>query len=119
MNNDNVAYQMSLVSRECLKTKDKEFWKAFPKGEPKGYDKFLALAKKGKPRKAWNPGDRAGLYGSLGPPSMKGRKTPNRSRARGGGESSCRWWCRLGWCPRASRSRCRARRWRTAASARR
>ncbi len=26
MNKDNVAYQMSLVSRECLKTKDKERW---------------------------------------------------------------------------------------------
>jgi len=26
MNKDNVAYQMSLTSRECLKTKDKERW---------------------------------------------------------------------------------------------
>ena len=26
MNKDNVAYQMSLVSRECLKTKDKARW---------------------------------------------------------------------------------------------
>ena len=36
-----------------LKTRDKAFWKAWPDGEPKGYDKFLALARKGKPRKAW------------------------------------------------------------------
>jgi len=36
-----------------LRTKDKEFWKPWPKGEPIGYDKFIALAKKGKPRKSW------------------------------------------------------------------
>ena len=28
MNEDNVAYQMSLASRECLKTKDKKRWLA-------------------------------------------------------------------------------------------
>jgi steroid delta-isomerase len=28
MNNDNLAYQMSLQSRECLKTKDKKRWLA-------------------------------------------------------------------------------------------
>ncbi len=37
-----------------LRISDKEFWKAWPDGEPKGYDQFLALAKKGKPRKAWS-----------------------------------------------------------------
>ena len=37
-----------------LKTRDKAFWQAWPDGKPKGYDKFLALAKKGKPRKAWS-----------------------------------------------------------------
>lgn len=36
-----------------LKIKDKAFWKAWPKGEPEGYDKFLALAKKGEPRDPW------------------------------------------------------------------
>ena len=35
-----------------LKVKEDGFWKAWPKGKPKGYDKFLALAKTGKPRKA-------------------------------------------------------------------
>ena len=30
-----------------------EFWKAWPSGKPKGYFKFLALAKKGTARKAW------------------------------------------------------------------
>ena len=44
-----------------LKVNDEDFWKGWPKGKPPGYDKFLALAKKGKPRKAWKPGDRAGL----------------------------------------------------------
>ena len=36
-----------------LKVRDEGFWKAWPDGKPRGYDKFLALAKKGKPRKAW------------------------------------------------------------------
>ena len=33
-----------------LKVKNDDFWKAWPKGKPKGYEKFLALAGKGKPR---------------------------------------------------------------------
>ncbi|RZO18996.1 MAG: sugar phosphate isomerase/epimerase [Verrucomicrobiaceae bacterium] len=36
-----------------LKIKDESFWKAWPKGKPAGYDKFITLAKKGEPRKAW------------------------------------------------------------------
>ncbi len=32
--------------------KQDEYWKAWPKGKPKGYDKFLAWAKPGKPRNA-------------------------------------------------------------------
>ena len=38
-----------------LKVNDESFWKAWPKGKPKGYDKFIELAKKGKPRKPWTP----------------------------------------------------------------
>ncbi|MGB0609637.1 MAG: sugar phosphate isomerase/epimerase family protein [Verrucomicrobiales bacterium] len=38
-----------------LKINDESFWKAWPNGKPKGYDKFIQLAKKGKPRKAWSP----------------------------------------------------------------
>lgn len=47
-----VAVNIETISgfnRE-LKTKQDDFWKAWPKGKPKGYDKFLALAKKGKAR---------------------------------------------------------------------
>ncbi|MEQ1827266.1 MAG: sugar phosphate isomerase/epimerase [Pirellula sp.] len=32
-----------------------EFWKAWPKGKPKGYDSFIAMAKQGKPRTANQP----------------------------------------------------------------
>ncbi len=35
-----------------LAFKKQEFWKAWPKGKPKGFDKFLAWAKQGKPRAA-------------------------------------------------------------------
>ena len=38
-----------------LRINDDSFWKAWPKGKPKGYEEFLKLAKKGKPRKAWAP----------------------------------------------------------------
>ena len=38
-----------------LRTNDDSFWKAWPKGKPKGYEEFLKLAKKGKPRKPWSP----------------------------------------------------------------
>ncbi len=31
-----------------LKVKQDDFWKAWPKGKPKGYDKFEAFAKSGK-----------------------------------------------------------------------
>ena len=49
-----VAVNIETISgfnRE-LQVKKDDFWKAWPKGKPKGYDKFLALAKSGKPRKA-------------------------------------------------------------------
>ncbi|NIP92786.1 MAG: hypothetical protein GWO24_04695 [Akkermansiaceae bacterium] len=36
-----------------LRVKDDEFWKSWPRGKPKGYDRFLALAKKGTPRAPW------------------------------------------------------------------
>jgi sugar phosphate isomerase/epimerase len=36
-----------------LKLKSEDFWKAWPDGKPAGYEKFLALAEKGKERKAW------------------------------------------------------------------
>jgi sugar phosphate isomerase/epimerase len=51
----NTAVNIETISgfnRE-LKIKDKAFWEAWPKGKPVGYDKFIALAKKGEPRKAW------------------------------------------------------------------
>ena len=38
-----------------LRTNDDSFWKAWPKGKPKGYEEFLKLAKNGKPRKPWSP----------------------------------------------------------------
>ena len=50
-----VAVNIETISgfNKELKVNDEEFWKAWPMGKPKGYDKFLALAKKGKPRETW------------------------------------------------------------------
>lgn len=51
-----VAVNIETISgfnRE-LKVKTDEFWKAWPAGKPKGYDQFLALAKKGEPRDPWS-----------------------------------------------------------------
>ncbi|NNC88094.1 MAG: sugar phosphate isomerase/epimerase [Akkermansiaceae bacterium] len=42
-----------------LQTGTDEFWKAWPDGKPKGYDKFLGWAKAGKPREAWKPAEGA------------------------------------------------------------
>jgi len=42
---------ISGFNRELALNKE-EFWKAWPKGKPKGYEQFLALAKSGKPRAA-------------------------------------------------------------------
>ena len=36
-----------------LKTKQENYWKNWPKGKPKGYEKFMAFAKRGKIRAAW------------------------------------------------------------------
>lgn len=50
-----VAVNIETISgfnRE-LKVNDEEFRRAWPNGKPKGYDRFLALAKKGTPREAW------------------------------------------------------------------
>lgn len=33
--------------------KKEDFWKTWPNGKPKGFDKFLALSAKGKPRESW------------------------------------------------------------------
>ena len=44
-----------------LKVKQDDFWKAWPKGKPKGYGKFEAFAKRGKPIETFKPaagGDR-------------------------------------------------------------
>lgn len=38
-----------------LKVKQDDFWKAWPKGKPKGYDKFEAFSKRGKPVSAFKP----------------------------------------------------------------
>ena len=48
-----------------LKTGSDDFWKAWPKGKPKGYDKFLALAKKGKPREAGRVDQREDIEKSI------------------------------------------------------
>ena len=50
-----VAVHVETISgfnRE-LAVKKEEFWKAWPNGKPKGYEKFLGFAKSGKPRAAW------------------------------------------------------------------
>ena len=36
-----------------IKTKQKDYWKNWPGGKPKGYEKFVAFAKRGKPKPAW------------------------------------------------------------------
>jgi len=51
-----VPVQIETISgfnRE-LAVKGGEFWQGWPEGKPAGYDKFLALAAKGKPRMAWS-----------------------------------------------------------------
>lgn len=40
-------------SNRELPVNQQEFWKAWPKGKPIGYDEFIALAKLGKPRLAY------------------------------------------------------------------
>lgn len=49
-----VAVNIETISgfNHELKVKQEDFWKTWPKGRPAGYDKFIALAKTGKPRKA-------------------------------------------------------------------
>ncbi len=51
----NVAVHIETISgfnRE-LAMKKEEFWKGWPNGKPKGYEKFLAFAKQGKLRAPW------------------------------------------------------------------
>ncbi|MFP6881288.1 MAG: sugar phosphate isomerase/epimerase [Roseibacillus sp.] len=50
-----VAVNIETISgfNKELKVKDNNFWKTWPNGKPKGYDKFLALAKSGKHRDTW------------------------------------------------------------------
>lgn len=38
-----------------LPVKQDGFWQAWPQGKPPGYDRFLALAAKGRPRAPWAP----------------------------------------------------------------
>ena len=49
-----VAWHLETISGlySELQVKNAAYWKAWPKGKPKGYEKFLTLARKGKPRKA-------------------------------------------------------------------
>jgi sugar phosphate isomerase/epimerase len=49
---------ISGFNRELTLRKE-EFWKAWPGGKPKGYDQFLAFAKRGTPRAPWKaPADK-------------------------------------------------------------
>jgi sugar phosphate isomerase/epimerase len=50
-----VAVNIETISgfNKELPVGDDGFWKAWPQGKPRGYDKFLELAEKGKPREAW------------------------------------------------------------------
>jgi len=55
----NVSVNIETISgsnRE-LPVHQQEFWKAWPKGKPKGYEAFIALAKKGMPRLAYQHPD--------------------------------------------------------------
>lgn len=62
-----VAVNIETISgfNHELKVKNDDFWTVWPKGKPKGYDKFLALAKKGKPRKAGKVDQREDIERSL------------------------------------------------------
>jgi sugar phosphate isomerase/epimerase len=62
-----VAVNIETISgfNHELKVKNDGFWKAWPKGKPKGYDKFLALAQKGKPRKAGKVDQREDIERSI------------------------------------------------------
>lgn len=45
---------ISGANREIALNQD-EFWRAWPKGKPQGFEAFMALAKKGKPKPAYQP----------------------------------------------------------------
>lgn len=53
----NTAINIETISgfNKELRVKDDAFWKVWPGGKPKGYEQFLALAKKGSERKSWSP----------------------------------------------------------------
>ncbi len=62
-----VAVNVETISgfNHELKTKSEDFWKAWPKGKPKGYERFLALAKKGRPREVGRVDQRADIEKSI------------------------------------------------------
>ena len=43
-----------------IKTKQNDYWKNWPKGKPKGYEKFIAFAKRGKLLPPWKAPEGAG-----------------------------------------------------------
>ena len=70
-----------------IKTKEEDYWKNWPNGKPKGYEKFVAFAKRGKPKPAWKA------------PEGKDRKQAQQEFQRGDLERSVAY-CRklgLGW----------------------
>ncbi|MDP7656794.1 MAG: hypothetical protein QF706_12000, partial [Roseibacillus sp.] len=62
-----VAVNIETISgfNHELKVRNDDFWKAWPKGKPKGYDKFLALAGKGRPREAGRVDQREDIEKSI------------------------------------------------------
>jgi sugar phosphate isomerase/epimerase len=62
-----VAVNIETISgfNHEIKIKDDGFWKAWPKGKPEGYEKFLALAKKGTPRAAGRVDQRQDIEKSI------------------------------------------------------
>jgi len=62
-----VAVNIETISgfNHELQVRKDDFWKAWPKGKPKGYDKFLALAGKGRPREAGRVDQREDIEKSI------------------------------------------------------
>jgi len=67
-----------------LKVKQDDFWRAWPKGKPKGYEKFEAFAKRGKP------------IGTFKPAAGSDRKKAQQQFQKGDIERSIRYCRKLG-----------------------
>ncbi len=87
----NVAVHIETISgfnRELTVKKD-DFWKGWPNGKPKGYEQFLAFAKKGKLRAAWKA------------PEGKDRKLADQDYQKGDVERSIAFCKTLGLGPQS------------------